>query len=291
MNAYLGGFGIAAALDAGADVVVTGRVTDAALVVGPAAWWHGWSRDGSTSWPAPSSAGHAIECGAQVTGGNYAFFSEVPGLESRRLPDRRGRGDGSSVITKHEGTGGLVDVGTVTAQLLYEIAGPAYVNPDVVARFDSIRLDQVGANRVRVTERTGDPPPDRLKVAVNYLGGYRNTMTLVLTGLDVPAKADLAQRAVWNLIPGGRDAFDEVDVRLLRADRPDPATEDEAAALLRITVASGDEFLASRVFPAAVVMTGLASYPGFDCTDPPGRARAYSVFWPNCCRRAKSSSG
>jgi hypothetical protein len=279
-NAYLGCWGIAEALAAGADVVVTGRVSDASVVAGPAAWRFGWKRDDWDALAGAVAAGHVIECGAQATGGNFSFFTEVPGLTRPGFPLAEVFPDGSSVITKHPGTGGAVTVETVTAQLLYEIDGPRYRNPDVVARFDTLALEPDGPDRVRISGTRGEPAPDRVKVGAICPGGYRNAMTFVLTGLDVEAKAELAQRAVWELIPGGADAFDEVDVRLLRADRPDPATEEEAAALLRVAVASRDEFLASRAFPAAVVMTGLASYPGFYCTDPPGRAREISVFWP-----------
>jgi hypothetical protein len=196
-NAYLGGAGITDALQQGADVVVTGRVTDAALVIGPAAWWHSW--DYATDMDALAgavTAGHVIECGTQATGGNYAFFTDVPGLEHPGFPIAEVASDGSCVITKHPGTGGMVTVGTVTAQLMYEVGPPAYANPDVTARFDTITLTQAGRDRVHITGAHGDPPPSRLKVAMNYLGGFRNTMTLVLTGLDIEAKADLACRTV-----------------------------------------------------------------------------------------------
>ena len=155
-NAYLGGWGIAAALDAGADVVVCPRVTDAALVVGPAAWWWGWS---PTDWDRLAGAvvaGHVIECGPQATGGNYAFFGELADRSTPLgFPIAEVDDDGSSVITKHPGTGGQVTVDTVTAQLLYEIGAPAYANPDVVARFDTIRLDEVGPDRVRISGTRG----------------------------------------------------------------------------------------------------------------------------------------
>ncbi|NIR39516.1 MAG: DUF1446 domain-containing protein, partial [Actinobacteria bacterium] len=163
-NAYLGGWGIAAALGAGADVVVTGRVTDAALVIGPAAWHFGWAPDDRDRLAGAVVAGHVIECGAQATGGNYAFFEEVPGLEHVGFPLVELFEDGAFVVTKHPGTGGLVSVGTVTAQLLYEIDGPRYRNPDVTARFDTIRLTQEGPDRVRVDGVRGEPPPDGLKV-------------------------------------------------------------------------------------------------------------------------------
>src|SRR3954469_14884910 len=206
-NAYLGGFGIADALGAGADIVITGRVTDAALVVGPAAWAHGWSRDDWDELAGAVVAGHVIECGAQATGGNYAFFREVPGLEHPGFPIAEVALDGSSVITKHPEHGGLVSTGTVTAQLLYEIGGPAYANLDVTARFDTIRLEEVGPDRVRISDVRGEPPPPTSKVCINFEGGHRTTTTLLLTGLDVEEKAALLERGLWTSIPGGRDAF------------------------------------------------------------------------------------
>jgi hypothetical protein len=214
-NAYLGGWGIAAALAAGADVVVCPRVTDASLAVGPAAWWHGWRRDDWDALAGAVAAGHVIECGPQATGGNYSFLEEVTDRRYPGFPIAEIAADGSSVITKHDGTGGLVSVGTVTAQLLYEIGDPNYLNPDVTAHFGTIQLAQAGPDRVAVTGTRGSPPPDTLKVALNMLGGYRNTTTMVLTGLDIEAKAAHAEKLLFDLL-GGADQFDEVDVRLLR---------------------------------------------------------------------------
>lgn len=279
-NAYLGGFGIAEALARGADVVVTGRVTDAALVVGPAAAHFGWSR---TDWDALAGAvvaGHVIECGAQCTGGNYAFFQEVPGIEHCGFPIAEVHRDGSSVITKHPGTGGLVSVGTVTAQLLYEIQGIRYDNPDVVACFDTIRLEQEGPDRVRISGVRGLPAPAHTKVAINYLGGHRNTMTFVLTGLDIEAKAEVAERTLWSLIPGGKASFDAVDVRLVRTDRPDPRTNEDALAQLRITVIDRDPAKVGRAFSNKVIEMVLASYPGLFTTSPPSEATSFGVYWP-----------
>ncbi|MFI6533721.1 acyclic terpene utilization AtuA family protein [Nonomuraea sp. NPDC050547] len=264
-SAYLGGRPIAAALTAGADVVVTGRVTDAALVTGPGIWRYGWRPTDYDALAGSVAAGHVIECGCQATGGNYAFFTEIPGLAHCGFPIAELEPDGSAVITKHPGTGGAVTVGTVTAQLLYEIGGPRYLGPDVTAHFDTVTLEQEAPDRVRVSGVRGSPPPDTLKVAVNYLGGYRNTMTLMLTGLDLEEKARVAQEAIWARVP--REAFDEVDVSV------DPP-------LLRITVMSGDAKVAGRAFSSAVVETGLASYPGFYGLTPPGNASPYGVYWP-----------
>jgi hypothetical protein len=278
-NAYLGAWGIVEALSGGAQVVVCPRVTDASVVVGPAAWHFGWGRE---DWDALAGAvvvGHILECGAQTTGGNYSFFTEIPDLRRPGFPLAELHADGSAVITKHPGTGGAVSVGTVTAQLLYEIGAPAYMNPDVVARFDTISLGQEGPDRVRVSGVRGLPAPDRYKVCVNYLGGYRNTMTFVLTGLDIEAKAEVAEAALFDLL-GGRDRFSEVDVRLVRTDKPDAPTNAEASAELRVTVKDPDPTRVGRPFSGAATALALASYPGFHTAAPPGDESAYGVYWP-----------
>ncbi|WP_066364050.1 acyclic terpene utilization AtuA family protein [Herbidospora mongoliensis] len=264
-NAYLGGFPIAAALSAGADVVVTGRVTDAALVTGPGIWRYGWRPTDLDALAGSVVAGHIIECGCQATGGNYSFFEEIPDLAHCGFPIAELHDDGSCVITKHPGTGGTVTVGTVTAQLLYEISGPSYPGPDVTARFDTIRLMQDGPDRVSVSGVRGDSPPPTLKAAVNVLGGYRNTMTLVVTGLDVAGKARVAEEAIWARVP--RESFEQTYTEL-------------TGDLLRITVMDSDRRKAGRLFSSAVVETGLASYPGFHGLTPPGDASPYGVYWP-----------
>src|SRR5215470_7577536 len=274
-HAYLGGLPIARALAAGADVVVTGRVTDAALVVGPGMWRFGWTGDDLDTLAGAVVTGHILECGCQATGGNYSFLSEVPDLAHAGFPLAELAADGSAVITKHPGTGGQVSVGTVTAQLLYEIGSPRYLNPDATARFDTIALAQAGADRVRVSGVRGEPPPADLKVALNYAGGYRNSMILAIEGLDVAAKAELAQAAIWARVEGGRQAFEVADVDLVG---PDPATT--GPALLRISVLDSDRAKVGRAFSAAVVETGLASYPGFYALTPPGDASMYGVYWP-----------
>ncbi len=278
-NAYLGGWGIAVALGAGADVVVTGRVTDASLVVGPGAWRFGWARDDWDALAGAVVAGHAIECGAHVTGGNYAFFTEVPGIDHVGFPIAELHADGSSVITKHDGTGGLVDTGTVTAQLLYEIGGSRYLNPDVVTRFDSVALESDGPDRVRISGVRGEPPTPELKVAINTIGGFRNRATFVLTGLDIEAKADLVRRQLGARID--LDALDRVDWRLVRSDHADAATNAEATATLTLTVQHHDAApIGRKGFADACVEIGLASYPGFTLTAPPADAEPFGRYWP-----------
>ncbi|GAY15554.1 exopolyphosphatase [Mycobacterium sp. shizuoka-1] len=278
-NAYLGGWGIAAALSAGADVVITGRVTDAALVVGVGAWWHGWERTDYDALAGAVAAGHIIECGPQATGGNYSQLHEVTDRRYPGSPIAELARDGSFVITKAAGTGGVVSPGTVTAQLLYEVASPRYANPDVMAHFDSLTVSQQGPDRVLVAGTTGSPPPPTLKVAMNYVGGYRNTMTMVLTGLDIQDKADWAVAELFEIL-GGRDTFDDVDVQLLRYDKPDPTTMAQATAHLRVTVKDRDRTKVDRAFSNAVVELYVAGYPGFHTTTPPTSASEFGVYWP-----------
>jgi Acyclic terpene utilisation family protein AtuA len=273
-NAYLGAFGIAAALDAGADIVVTGRVTDASLVVGPAAAHFGWRRDDFDALAGATVAGHIVECGAQATGGNFSFFAELPdGGRRPGFPIAEVHPDGSAVITKHPGTGGAVTVETVTAQLLYEIGGPAYLGPDVVTHLDTIALEDDGAHRVRVTGTRGSPPPSTLKVGVNRLGGFRNTMTFVLTGLDVEAKAALVRTQLEDAV--GKEGL---EFTLARTDHPDGADTEAASALLHAHLRDRDARRAGRAFSSAAVELALASYPGLNLTTPPGEASPYGVF-------------
>jgi hypothetical protein len=278
-NAYLGGWGIAAALEAGADVVVCGRVTDAAIVVGPAAWWHGWQREDWNALAGAVVAGHVIECGTQATGGNYSWFEEIPDPTLLLgFPIAEVAADGSSIITKHAGTGGIVNVGTVTAQLLYEIASPSYANPDVISRFDTIQLAQEGPDRVRISGIVGEPSPPTTKVCINLDGGFRNRMSFVLSGLDQQRKADWLTDALFRRV-GGRERFDEVDVRLVEAPSDAP-TQEQASGRLHITVKSRDERLAGKAFSGAAIELALANYPGFFATGGPSEAQSYGVYWP-----------
>jgi hypothetical protein len=282
-NAYLGAWGTVAALAAGADVVVCGRVTDASLVVGPAAWRFGWAADDWDRLAGAVVAGHVLECGTQATGGNYAFLHELPDTRPPGFPIAEVAADGSAVVTKHPGTGGLVSVGTVTAQLLYEIAGPAYEGPDVVARFDTVRVTDVGPDRVRLSGTRGEPAPDRLKVAVNYLGGFRNSMSFVLTGLDIETKAAMAETALFDRL-GGREQFQSADTHLVGHPAPDPPSAEESVAELRVTVKDPDPSKVGRAFSAAAIELTLASYPGCYTTTPPTDATPYGIYWPALVR-------
>ncbi|MET8246092.1 acyclic terpene utilization AtuA family protein [Streptomyces sp. NPDC005202] len=279
-HAYLGGFGIAACLRESADVVVTGRVTDAALVTGPAAAHFGWEPGEYDRLAGALVAGHVLECGTQATGGNYAFFTDHaperlrhPGFPLAELHE-----DGTSVITKHPGTGGVVDVGTVTAQLLYETGGARYAGPDVTARLDTVRLRQDGPDRVRIEGVRGEAPPPTLKVGLNRLGGFRNEVTFVLTGLDIERKAGLVRQQMEDALSAAKSRPSEVRWDLVRTDRPDAGTEETASALLRLVVRDRDQEAVGRALSAAAVELALASYPGFHVSAPPGKGAPYGVF-------------
>ncbi|SES31713.1 acyclic terpene utilization AtuA family protein [Actinokineospora terrae] len=268
-NAYLGAWGIAECLLAGADVVVTGRVTDASLVVGPAAAHFGWGRTDFDRLAGATVAGHVLECGTQATGGNYAFFTEFDATRPG-FPIAEIEADGSSVITKHPGTGGAVTTETVTAQLLYEIQGADYLGPDVTTRFDSIVLADDGRDRVRISGVRGGPPPQTVKVCVNTLAGFRNSATFVLCGLDVEAKAALVRQQL---------DFDGVTWTLARTDHVDAETEETASALLHATIKTADPAVA-KAFSRATVELALSSYPGFTLTAPPADGTPVGVCRP-----------
>ncbi|MBD8871145.1 acyclic terpene utilization AtuA family protein [Nocardioides donggukensis] len=278
-NAYLGGFGIARALDAGADVVVTGRVTDASVVVGPAIAHHGWSETSYDELAGAVVAGHVIECGTQATGGNFSGFRTLPRTgEPLGFPLAEVAVDGSCVITKHDGTGGAVTVDTVTAQLVYEIQSTRYVGPDVTTRLDTITLEQAGADRVAISGARGEAPPERLKVCVNELGGHRNTVEFVLTGLDVEAKGVWVREQMTAALAGREPA--EVVWSSTSHPHPDAETEEAASCLLRCTVKDPAPEPVGKPFTAAAVELALGSYPGFTMTAPPGPATPYGVYRP-----------
>jgi len=278
-NAYLGAWGIKEALDEGADIVVCPRVTDAAVVIGPAAWKFKWKRTDFDELAGALAAGHIIECGCQATGGNYSFFEEVPSFINVGYPIAEIESDGSFTITKHPGTGGLVSVGTVTAQLLYEISSPAYINPDVISHFDTLEINQIGLDRVRVSGCRGSNPPGKHKVCINLATGYRNGMDLVLTGLDIEAKAKTITDTLFHSV-GGKDQFDEVSVNLYRTDKKNPNSNEEAMATLSISVKSRNPDLVGRLFSAKIIELSLANYPGFFSAGTGKKPGPVISYWP-----------
>ena len=278
-NAYLGAWGIKEALDKGADIVVCPRVTDAAVVIGPAAWKFNWKRDNYDALAGALAAGHIIECGCQATGGNYAFFKEVESFDNVGYPIAEIYDDGSFYVTKHPDTGGLVSTGTVTAQLLYEINSPAYVNPDVIAHFDTLKIEEVEKDKVYVSGCRGSSPPDKHKVCINLAGGFRNGMEIILTGLDIEDKAKVFTDALFNSV-GGRKQFDDVSIQLHRTDKENPNSNEEAMASLLVSVKSKDQNLVGRLFSAKIIELALANIPGFFAQGGVKSSGPVIIYWP-----------
>jgi hypothetical protein len=286
-NAYLGGFGIAAALTGGADVVVTGRVTDASVVVGPAVARFGWTSTAYDELAGAVVAGHIIECGTQATGGNFSGFRTLVknGMDPTRplgFPLAEISADGSSVITKQDGTGGAVTVDTVTAQLVYEIQSTRYLNPDVTTHLDTIRLTEDGADRVAVSAVRGEAPPEPLKVCVNELGGFRNSLEFVLTGLGVEEKAEWVRSQLSPSLTAAEVAWSRVSM-----PHPDADSEEAASVLLRCTVMDPQADPVGRAFTGPAVELALGSYPGFTMTTPPQQPTPYGVYRPEYVDRAQ----
>ena len=278
-NYYLGCWGIKQALDEGADIVICPRVTDAALVMGPAAWKFNWSRDDYDKLAGSLAAGHIIECGAQATGGNYSFFKEVPSFQNVGFPIAEIEESGNFKIYKHKGTGGLVSTGTVTAQLLYEISSPKYLSPDVIAHFDSLKIEDLGDDKVFISNVKGSPPTNKHKACINLAGGYKNSMELIVTGLDIEEKARIFTDELFRSL-GGKDEFDEVSIQLIRTDKEEPLTNEEAMAILKIDVKSSSPEKVGRIFSAKVIELALANYPGWTAQSEIKQASPFISYWP-----------
>ena len=278
-NYYLGCWGIKKALDEGADIVICPRVTDAALVMGPAAWKFNWSRDDYDELAGSLAAGHIIECGAQATGGNYSFFKEVPSFQNVGFPIAEIEESGNFKIYKHKGTGGLVSTGTVTAQLLYEISSPKYLSPDVIAHFDSLKIEDLGDDKVFISNIKGSPPTNKHKACINLAGGYKNSMELIVTGLDIEEKARIFTDELFRSL-GGKDEFDDVSIQLIRTDKEEPLTNEEAMAILKIDVKSSSPEKVGRIFSAKVIELALANYPGWTAQSEIKQASPFISYWP-----------
>jgi len=221
MNAYLGAGPIQAALDAGADIVLTGRIVDSALVLGPLMHHFGWSAEDYDKLAQGSLAGHLIECGAQSTGGNFTDWHLVEGFDNMGFPVVECHENGDFILTKPKGTGGLVSRGTVGEQLLYEIGDPrAYLLPDVTCDFTQVSLEEVGENRVKVTGAKGAAPSDKYKVSATYPDGYRLTATFLMAGINAAQKAQAVADAILTKVnrelkAKGMGELTHTDVELL----------------------------------------------------------------------------
>ncbi|WP_426245882.1 acyclic terpene utilization AtuA family protein [Nocardioides sp. LHG3406-4] len=297
-NVYLGAFPIAEALAAGADIVITGRVTDPSLVLAPLIHEFGWSETDYDLLAAGTVAGHVLECGTQSTGGNYDRWETVPDLAGIGYPIAEVSQDGTFVVTKKKGTGGLVDVGTVTAQLLYELGDPQrYLTPDVIADFTSIGLEQAGADRVRVSGVVGSAPTDTYKVSISTLDGWRTTAQLTVGGPDAPAKARLTAEILLARLAEDGVAFPAEDCRVevigtnVLYDQMLPErTEAPSEVVLRISVRSTDKAAVNRLGAemASLLTSGPPGLTGFAG----GRPKASEIvgFWPALIEKSAVSA-
>lgn len=246
---YLGGVGIAEALRNGADIVICGRVADAAPVVGSAMWFHNWGREDFTQLAYALVAGHLLECSSYVTGGYYTGFKKellfANNCTNLGFPIGEIEPSGEFVITKEEKAGGIVNIQTVTAQLLYEIQGPLYYNSDVTARFDGIKLTQDGANRVRVTGVVGLPPPPTTKIGITARGGWQAEVHFFLTGLDIKEKVELVKRQTLESMGDYRKEFQTLTFNVTGSVPTNPKNQASATVDLRIFAQSRNPDLMS----------------------------------------------
>jgi len=286
-NAYLGAFPVAEALRQEALIVVCGRVTDPALTLAPMIHEFGWGREDWDLLAAGTVAGHIVECGAQCTGGNFTRFWEVPDLWNVGYPIIEASPDGTFTVTKHEGTGGMVTVDTVSEQLVYEMGDPSeYITPDVVADFTSIRLQQEGPDRVRVSGVRGRPRTPFLKISASYLHGYKASGQITVSGPRAVEKARLAAETVWKRLARAGIVFaDEARTEELvgiGACLPEilPAPADPPEVVLRLGVHDEDREKVDRFGKeiAPLVTAGPPGVTGFAGGRP--KAQEVVAFWP-----------
>ncbi|MDP6837483.1 MAG: DUF1446 domain-containing protein [Planctomycetota bacterium] len=287
-NVYLGAFPIARALDQGARIVITGRGTDPGLVIGPLIHEFGWTEDDLDQLAAGTVAGHIVECGAQCTGGNHTDWRGIPDLARVGYPVIEAAADGTFVVTKHEGTGGRVDVGTVTHQLAYEMGDPAhYITPDVVADFTSFTLEDCGDNRVRVSGVKGSPATPTYKVSMSYSDGWKSTGELTISGPDALEKARLCSEIVWQRLASDGFEYSEAErmvefigANVCHAGIPVPGANEPAEVVLRMGVKGPERAKVSRFGSELIplVTSGPPGVTGFAG----GRPKATEIigFWP-----------
>jgi hypothetical protein len=288
-NVYLGAAPVVKALEMGANVVITGRVTDTGVTLAPMIYEFGWAADDWNRLAAGIVAGHIIECGTQCTGGNFTDWQKVKSHSNLGFPLVEALPDGTFTVTKHPGTGGLVTVHSISEQLLYEMGTPQYLAPDCIARFDSIQLTQDGPDRVKVSGIVGEPPPEKLKVSVSVAHGYRAFGRLVVTGPDSLAKAEKVAQLVWESA-GGTDLYEDTATQFLawNATHP-PLTDSEPSEIMvQLAVRDADEKKINSRFGVQVVPRVLGSVPGITVLADQGRPRASEVvgYWPALIDRA-----
>ncbi|MCW2620743.1 MAG: hypothetical protein JWL64_345 [Frankiales bacterium] len=277
-NIYLGAGAIVKALELGANIVIAGRVTDTSVTLAPMIHEFGWAEDDWDKMASGVVAGHIIECGTQTCGGNFTDWDTVPDFADIGYPLIEAHADGTFVVTKHPGTGGLVSVHTVSEQLLYEMGAPGYLSPDCTARFDSVRLVQEGPDRVRVSGVRGEAPPELLKVAISYESGYRAVGRMLVSGPDTLRKAHKAAEIFWRAA-GGKDLYDQALTQFVGHDASHPplGVEEPSEVLMQVSVRDDDKRKIQQRFAPMVVGTMLQSMPGMIMPGDQGRPRAAEV--------------
>jgi hypothetical protein len=282
-NVYLGAAPVVKALELGANVVITGRVTDTGVTLAPMIHEFGWAQDDWDRLAAGIVAGHIIECGTQCTGGNFTDWQKVKSFSNLGYPLVEATPDGTFIVTKHPGTGGIVSVHSISEQLLYEMGAPQYLAPDCIARFDSIRLAQDGPDRVKVSGIVGEPPPEKLKVSVSFSHGYRAFGRLVVTGPDTLAKAEHVAQLVWESA-GGTDLYEGTATQFLawNATHPPLSDAEPSEIMVQLAVRDADANKINNRFGVQVVPRVLGSVPGITVLADQGRPRASDVvgYWP-----------
>ncbi|KAF3800051.1 Peroxisomal multifunctional enzyme type 2 [Colletotrichum gloeosporioides] len=258
-NAYTGYAGIVRALEAGADIVVCGRCTDASPVMGLARWWHGWTGTAYDALAASLMAGHLIECGPYVTGGNYCGQREVPNLHHAGFPIAEIAADGAVVITKPEGSNGLVSVDTCKAQLLYEIQGSFYLNPDVIADIENAKFSQISKGRIQLSGIRGLPPPPTAKLAICLLGGFQAEISAYAAGLDTDFKFEVLKSQVMGQI--SQSDFTTFSIEKYGSAATNPRSQKAATVQFRM-FAQSHKKEAFEQFKRAVFYNGLQGYCG-----------------------------
>ncbi len=284
-NVYLGARPVSQALSMGANVVLAGRITDTAVTLAPMIHEFGWAEDDWDRLGAGVIAGHIIECGTQCTGGNFTDWQIVPSFLNMGYPLIEANADGTFVVTKHPDTGGLVSVHTVSEQLVYEMGSPRYIAPDCIARFDSIQLEQVGENRVRVTGARGGPAPEKFKVSISFSHGYRAFGRLLISGPDALRKAEVVAESFWDSA-GGRDQYQDTETALVGWSSTHPPLDDDALppseVLLQVAARDADRNKLEHEFAVQLVPRVLGTVPGITYLADQGRPRASGVvgYWP-----------
>ncbi|KNG84978.1 hypothetical protein ANOM_006781 [Aspergillus nomiae NRRL 13137] len=261
--AYIGAWGIVEALNSGADIVICGRVTDASPVIGAAAWWYRWQRDAWDELAGALVAGHLIECGPYVTGANFSGFKPLlPKLVDLSFPVAEVSLDGSCIITKCEAYGGAVTKSNTISQLLYELQGELYLNPDVAADLRNVSVDEVGPDRVRVYGTIGQPPPSTTKAMIAAPGGYQAEAIFYINGLDVTEKAEMLRSQLDHALRGNN--FSKLSIELYGSPAINPSSQQAGTVFLRVFAqARNMEDISAERFKTVIYALRMQSYPGY----------------------------